>query len=220
MAIQQAFPKLNTPFVDEGGVISIPWYRFLIALWNRTGGSSGGTTVDTGVMVDFGGGSIPSGWLECDGTAVGRVQYSALFQAIGTTWGIGDGSTTFNLPDLRDRTSVGRSGTKILGSYGGASTQVLTVAMLPAHSHTITDPGHNHTQNAHSHLQQVFNNNVAGVLGSQGSNAANNTSVGSTDTTVATNIAATTGITVDNTGNGTAVPTQSPYAAVRKIIKT
>lgn len=54
-----------------------------------------------GKMANFGMSSAPTGWLECNGTAVSRVTYAALFAAIGTTWGVGDGSTTFNLPDAR-----------------------------------------------------------------------------------------------------------------------
>ncbi len=62
--------------------------------------------VSTGTIAPFGGGTIPSGYLACDGTAVSRTTYSELFTAVGTTFGNGDGSTTFNLPDLRNRTAV------------------------------------------------------------------------------------------------------------------
>jgi microcystin-dependent protein len=59
------------------------------------------TYLPSGVVVPFAGTSIPTGWLECNGAAVSRTTYSLLFAAIGTLYGIGDGSTTFNLPDLR-----------------------------------------------------------------------------------------------------------------------
>ena len=55
----------------------------------------------TGMVAAFAMSSAPTGWLTCDGTAVSRTTYSDLFTAIGTTWGAGDGTTTFNLPDLR-----------------------------------------------------------------------------------------------------------------------
>lgn len=64
--------------------------------------------IPAGVVMDYAGPSVPTGWLECDGAAVSRVTYAALFTAISTTWGAGDGSTTFNLPDFRGRTRIGR----------------------------------------------------------------------------------------------------------------
>lgn len=78
-----------------------------------------------------------SGWLICDGAAVSRSTYSALFAKIGTTYGVGDGSTTFNLPDFRDRFPTGVSGTKALGGTGGSATKVLTQANLPPHKHGV-----------------------------------------------------------------------------------
>lgn len=64
--------------------------------------------VPTGMILDYGGATAPSGYLECNGAAVSRSTYSALFTAISTLWGVGDGSTTFNVPDLRQRYTVGR----------------------------------------------------------------------------------------------------------------
>ena len=60
-----------------------------------------------GGMIPYGGASAPTGWLLCDGSAVSRTTYYALFQAIGTGWGAGDGSTTFNLPDAIGAAPVG-----------------------------------------------------------------------------------------------------------------
>ena len=57
--------------------------------------------VRPGIISPHGASTPPTGWLECDGSAISRTTYSALFAAIGTTWGVGDGSTTFNIPDLR-----------------------------------------------------------------------------------------------------------------------
>ena len=61
-----------------------------------------------GALMDYAGSTAPSGWLECNGTAVSRTTYARLFTAISTTWGAGDGSTTFNLPNFRGRVRVGR----------------------------------------------------------------------------------------------------------------
>lgn len=65
-------------------------------------------TINVGEMRMYAGSTVPSGWLACDGSAVSRTTYAKLFNAIGTTWGDGDGSTTFNLPDLRGRSAVGQ----------------------------------------------------------------------------------------------------------------
>ena len=64
--------------------------------------------VPAGVVMDYAGSSAPTGWLECDGSAVSRTTYASLFSAIGTTWGAGDGSTTFNLPPSAGRSRIGR----------------------------------------------------------------------------------------------------------------
>lgn len=98
---------------------------------------AGGQLVPTGMIVDFGMTSVPTGYLACNGAAVSRTTYAALFLAIGTTWGVGDGSTTFNVPNLARRTKVGSggSGSGILanttGSTGGAETYTLTTADVP-----------------------------------------------------------------------------------------
>ncbi len=82
--------------------------------------------------------TAPSGWLICDGSAVSRTTYSGLFAAIGTTYGVGNGSTTFNLPDLRGRFALGVSSGHALATKGGAETVTLTVDQIPSHSHTVS----------------------------------------------------------------------------------
>src|SRR5690242_494962 len=67
-----------------------------------------GDTTPAGVLAMFGAASAPTGWLLCDGTAVSRATYATLFGVIGTTYGTGDGSTTFNLPDFRGRVPAGK----------------------------------------------------------------------------------------------------------------
>lgn len=90
--------------------------------------------VPAGAITQFAGVSAPAGWLLCNGQAISRTTYADLFAVIGTTYGTGDGSTTFNLPDLRDKFPIGKNA-GALGSTGGSSTKTLTTANLPAHTH-------------------------------------------------------------------------------------
>jgi microcystin-dependent protein len=125
--------------------------------------------VPTGSVTAYAGSTAPSGWLLCFGQAVSRSTYADLFAVIATTYGAGDGSTTFNLPDARGRVAVGKDnmgGTSAnrmttggsgidgstLGASGGTQTHTLTEAQMPAHTHTValatglnaaTDPGGN-----------------------------------------------------------------------------
>lgn len=105
-----------------------------------------------GIVLPYAGSSAPTGWLLCYGQAVDRTTYADLFTAISTTYGVGDGATTFNLPDLRGRVVAGQDdmgGTSAnrltdqtggidgdtLGDTGGAETHTLTTTQMPAHTH-------------------------------------------------------------------------------------
>lgn len=115
--------------------------------------------VPVGAIMFYGGGSTPNGWLICDGAAVSRTTYSSLFSAIGTAFGSGNGSTTFNLPDGRGRAFVGvdsqggeGAASRLTGSHtgglnasgigsaGGEQSHQLTNAEMPRHRHTTTLP--------------------------------------------------------------------------------
>jgi len=104
--------------------------------------------IPTATIVPWSTSSVPTGFLECNGAAVSRSTYAALFTAVGTTYGAGDGSSTFNVPDLQDNVAMGKSGTKALASTGGANTvaatgnvggstanATLSTAQLASHSH-------------------------------------------------------------------------------------
>ncbi len=107
-----------------------------------------------GIVAPYGGTTEPTGWLFCYGQNVNRLTYAALFAAIGTTYGAGDGSTTFGLPDLRGRVVAGQddmggsSANRLtnqsgglngdtLGASGGSETHTLTTPEIPAHTHTM-----------------------------------------------------------------------------------
>ena len=116
--------------------------------------------IPTATIVPWSSASVPSGFLECDGSAVSRTTYATLFGIVGTTYGAGDGSTTFNVPDLQDNTPVGKSPGKALGSTGGANTvtstgnvggstanATLSTAQLASHSHSTAASNNPYSQN-------------------------------------------------------------------------
>mgnify|MGYP001210953057 FL=1 len=82
--------------------------------------------IPTATIIPWSDSSVPTGYLECNGAAVSRSTYSALFAIVGTTYGAGDGSSTFNVPDLQDKCCVSKSNNKALASTGGANTVTKT----------------------------------------------------------------------------------------------
>ena len=88
-----------------------------------------------GEIILFSGDEEPENWFFCDGRAVSRSTYAVLFEVIGTTYGSGDGSTTFNIPDLRGKFPIGSNTTYARGGTGGAATVALEMANMPAHNH-------------------------------------------------------------------------------------
>ena len=165
---------------------------------NGSGSLSWGFGTPSGSIMPYAGASAPSGWLLSYGQAISRSTYSALFSVVGTTYGVGDGSTTFNIPDLRGRTIAGqddmggasanRLTTPIngdtLGAAGGSETHTLTVAEIPPHTHTMN--------------------------GSVQSGSSTNCAVGQGDPEIETN----------PTGGGTAHNNVQPTIILNYIIKT
>lgn len=139
-----------------------------------------------GIVMPFAGSTAPQGYLLCDGSAVSRTDYADLFTAIGTTYGAGDGETTFNVPDLSGRVIIGVSQSHALGTTGGEATHVLTEQELPAHSHTV--PAHGHANDIaaktpelkHTITQPVFKYNKAGTTST--GNGSGETGIVSTNT--------------------------------------
>ena len=103
------------------------------------GGSATGDTLPIGSIMSYSKATAPENWLICDGSAISRTNYSELFNAIGTTFGEGDGSTTFNLPNIKGRTIVGLDAEdtdfNAIGKTLGEKTHTLTVAEMPEHNH-------------------------------------------------------------------------------------
>lgn len=103
--------------------------------------------IPAGKIYPYAGSTVPDGYLLCDGSAVSRADYAKLFEAIGTTYGTGDGSTTFNLPNLQGRVPVGASSSYSMGATGGEATHVLTPSETASKSHRHgMSHGHNFTQ--------------------------------------------------------------------------
>lgn len=107
---------------------------------NSSGGISG-DTLPIGSMIPYGNATPPTNWLVCDGSAVSRITYAELFSVIGTSYGAGDGSTTFNLPNKKGKVSVGLNASdtdfNTIGKTSGEKKHTLTVDEIPSHTHGI-----------------------------------------------------------------------------------
>lgn len=180
-----------------------------------------------GIIQMFGGVTAPAGSLFCDGSAISRATYADLFAAIGTAYGVGDGSTTFNIPDLRQRFPLGKatSGTgSTLGGTGGVIDHVHTgpshthtgpshIHTMPTHthtgpSHTHTGPSHTHSTPAHQHPMQSHTHSFSDTSSGGAAGLSTDTGIGvSTSPAGHTHVVSgTTGSTAsltDGGGNGT-----------------
>ena len=169
--------------------------------------------IPTATIVPWSSASVPSGFLECNGAAVSRTTYADLFAIVGTTYGAGDGSSTFNVPDLQDNVAVGKSNNKSLASTGGANTVAssgnvggstgnasLSTSQLASHSHNVPGftqfSGGNLIQ-ANSNSVSTRNNNTGGA-GSGGGHSHN--------------------MSANFSGNATSV--LQPYLTIIYVIKT
>jgi len=185
----------------------------------------------TGSLVPFAGTSAPTGWLFCYGQAVSRTTYVDLFTALGTTYGSGDGSTTFNLPDLRGRVIAGKddmggaSANRLtdqsgglngdtLGDSGGSETHTLTEAQLPAHTHTVNSV----TVQAGTFSGTEGGGSFGGPFYASASGVESvtvNATTGTTGTGAASHTAS-----LANTGSGAAHNNVQPTFILNYIIKT
>lgn len=239
-------------------VVTASGYAPRTVAWDAVPGADGGIdtaalaggTTPTGVVMDwpYSEATIPAGWLPCSGAAVSRTTYSALHAIAAASaypHGSGDGATTFNVPDYRGRTGVGKddmggvaanrmtaAGSGItgttLGATGGAEVVALTVGQLAAHSHSVTggptlsgapgfsDPSHAHTDP---------NTQGTGVSGSGGAvrgdaNGTSSFNVTGITVTVGTLAVSAGSLAVASQGSGSAHQNTQPSLIVNKIIKT
>jgi microcystin-dependent protein len=140
-----------SPTLDQIYTDGTRTWRWNGTAWVNTTIAPGGADLSAGTVVLWTTASAPTGWLLCDGTAVSRVTYATLYATIGTTFGVGDNSTTFNVPDLRQRFALGvaASGTgSSVGATGGTIDHTHTLSSVPAHTHTATFTGNSHTHTA------------------------------------------------------------------------
>lgn len=198
--------QLNAPIVNAASFIG-----------------GGGELVPTGAVFMWALDTLPTGYTWANGAAISRTGANAnLFALWGTKYGAGDGTTTFNVLDLRDVFPVGQGdmggaadaghistyATTTLGLLVGEDKHVLVVGEIPAHKHTLTDPGHDHGFNTDFATQGFVGGSIDGL---RADNSGPNPS-DRTDTN-------TTGITMDNTGGGAAHNNVPPGRVVNFIIK-
>jgi microcystin-dependent protein len=179
--------------------------------WQIVG--SNGLVAPSGSVTAYTAATAPSGWLLCDGSAVSRAVYSVLFSVIGTTFGAGDGTTTFNLPDMRGRMIAGLA-------VSGGHTDVNAIAKTegvssvayrrPKHKHTTHDPGHGHYVVGSHSVGGGYPGINAGVVNQDG---------GAYITTGFGSDATTTGVVVGSDITNDAVDAPS-YLVLNFIIKT
>jgi microcystin-dependent protein len=217
----------NSP--SDGDIFGNYAYDISIPGWRKV--PENAASLPAGTIVQWPGATAPANWLICDGAAISRTEYASLFAAIGVQYGAGNGTTTFNLPNLKGRVAVGfdasQSEFDVLGETGGAKTHTLTTSQMPSHthvqdSHNHTQDSHNHTQNSHNHTQNAHSHTLlansqvlgwSGVGGGGGIGAPTNAVAnGSGGVTVGTSSVTPTNQATTATNNSTTATNQATTA--------
>jgi microcystin-dependent protein len=197
--------------------------------------TGGGLVMPAGAMLEYGGSSAPTGWLLCNGAAVSRTTYAALFAVLGTVYGVGDGSTTFNVPNKIDRVGVGAGSSYARGATGGAASATtssagshnhtgavtgtaISTAQMPSHTHGVNDPGHNHSYSTPAVIAG-FVDGGSGAWTQSGTGTTSSSGTGISINYEGSNQAHDHGIYTDGTHTHS-VSTIQPYLASNYIIKT
>jgi len=167
-----------------------------------------------GTINQYAGSTAPLGWLICNGAAISRTTYSDLFAVISTNYGTGDGSTTFNIPNLQNRLPIGKGSGNFstLNTTGGSDTTALTLSSvnIPSHNHYLfTRQNYTGSNTTLTNSQYVVD---VTTFGGSGTNAYNYAAQG-------TATAATVGLS-SSTGSGTAFNAMPPYIVLNYIIYT
>ena len=195
---------------------------------------SGLSALPAGMVAPFAGAAAPAGWLLCHGQAVSRDDHAALFAAIGTTYGAGDGRTTFNLPDLRGRAVAGKDDMggsaagrltnqaggvdgDTLGAAGGAQTHRLGTSQMPSHSH---GSGSLATSSAGSHSHSISAGAYHHTSGNRRLGWGNNNNTGTRSTATAGSHSHTIGGSTSRAGSGGAHNNVQPTIVLNWIVKT
>lgn len=198
-------------------------YAFMQGPTGIVGGklASGSTSMPVGALTPYAGTStaLPIGWAICNGQAVSRTAYPLLFARLGTTYGVGDNSTTFNLPNLESRFPVGVGGAQGYGrgNTGGSSAVTLGTNEIPAHTHGNAGSHQHPSAGDHTH-------SVSGGGGTQtsqsGTGATSAEEVGSTTGGGGTHQHASAGDHGHaSVGGGASHENRPPYIAVYYIIR-
>jgi microcystin-dependent protein len=192
---------------------------------------NGAILLPAGVILPYGGSSAPSGYLLCYGQAVSRTTYATLFAAIGTAYGVGDGTTTFNVPDLRGRVPAGKDDMggsaasrltsttmspdgNTLAATGGTQTHTLTAAESATLTYTVTDPGHVHSGLRNNGVATNSQQRSAYAAGAGGALRFNGSDPNEVSTT-----SATTGISVSSNASDDPHLNVQPSIITNYIIK-